>query len=164
MDSTGLRELGHDELRARADFLPVPREKFKVAEGFQDGSISAARQFGGEEERFLTVYQQNVRAGVVDLLSDFDLPDIAFASPRRANTTTPIQSLTLLNYSFMLDMSDSLALRLQGSDAIDAVYSLAFQRQPTPQERETVSKFVEKYGMVAFCRAILNSNELIYLE
>ncbi len=118
----------------------------------------------GAETYRRSVYHQNARASVVDLLSDFDLPDIAFASPRRANTTTPLQSLTLLNHSFTLDMSDSLALRLQGSDAFDAVYSLAFQRQPTPQERETVSKFVEKHGMVAFCRAILNSNELIYLE
>lgn len=110
------------------------------------------------------VYHQNARASVVDLLSDFDLPDIAFASPRRANTTTPLQSLTLLNHSFTLDMADSLAFRLQGSDVIGAAYSLAFQRQPTPQERETVSKFVAKHGLVAFCRAILNSNELIYLE
>ena len=158
MDSTGLRELGHDELRARADFLPVPREKFKVAEGFQDGSISAARQLGGEEERFLTVYQQNVRAGVVDLLSDFDLPDIAFASPRRANTTMPIQSLTLLNHSFVLDMSDSLALRLPGSDGIDAGLLPRLPTAADPAREGNCGVFLERHGMVAFCRAIFNSN------
>jgi hypothetical protein len=109
-------------------------------------------------------YNQNARASVVDLLSDFDLPDIAFASPRRANTTTPLQTLTLLNHAFTLEMSDALALRAQGGDVIGSIYSLAFQRKPTPQERETVAKFVERHGLAAFCRVILNSNELIYLE
>ena len=76
----------------------------------------------------------------------------------------PLLSLTLLNHRFTLDMSDSPALRLQGSDAIGVVYSLAFQRQLPPQERQIVSEFVEKHGVAAFCRAILNSNELIDLE
>ncbi|MGL5097268.1 MAG: DUF1553 domain-containing protein, partial [Planctomycetia bacterium] len=39
------------------------------------------------------VYHQNVRASVVDVLSDFDLPDNAFSTPRRADTTTPLQAL-----------------------------------------------------------------------
>ncbi len=72
--------------------------------------------------------------------------------------------LTLLNHSFKLDMADSLALRLQASDVIGSVYALGFQRQSTLQERGTVLKFVEKYGSVAFCRAILSSNKLIYLN
>jgi len=61
----------------------------------------------GPETYRRAVYHQNARASVVDVLSDFDLPDIAFASPKRANTTTPMQALTLLNHSFTLDMADA---------------------------------------------------------
>jgi len=51
----------------------------------------------GPETYRRAVYHQNARASVVDVLSDFDGPDTAFAAPRRANTTTPLQALTLLN-------------------------------------------------------------------
>ena len=44
----------------------------------------------GPETYRRAVYHQNARASVVDILNDFDLPDIAFASPKRANTTSII--------------------------------------------------------------------------
>jgi hypothetical protein len=65
----------------------------------------------GPETYRRAVYHQNARASVVDVLSDFDLPDIAFAAPRRANTTTPLQALTLLNHGFTVDLARALAAR-----------------------------------------------------
>ncbi len=110
------------------------------------------------------VYHQNARASVVDLLSDFDLPDLAFAAPRRAHTTTPLQALTLLNHRFTLDLAAALAARLDPADPVAPAYALAFQRPPTPAEKASAAALIAAHGRDAFCRALLNAHELIYLE
>jgi len=125
----------------------------------------------GPETYRRAVYHQSARASVVDVLSDFDLPDNAFGVPRRAKTTTPLQALTLLNYSFTLDMAAALAERLEkeaGSNdapkAVQRAYTLAFQRPPNKHELKAAVELINTYGLNAFCRALLNANELIYLE
>ena len=121
----------------------------------------------GPETYRRAVYHQSVRASVVDVLSDFDLPDNAFGVPRRANTTTPLQALTMLNHSFTLDMANALAGRLEKdgkANTVEQAYQLAFQRQPTKTELKASARLIEQFGLHAFCRALLNANELIYLE
>ena len=124
----------------------------------------------GPETYRRSVYHQNARASVVDVLTDFDLPDIAFAAPRRANTTTPLQALTLLNHSFTTDMARALAARLErgggatGAQQVDEAYAIAFQRAPTAGEQAAAVKLIATHGLAAFCRALFNLNELIYLE
>ena len=122
------------------------------------------------------VYHQNARASVVDVLNDFDLPDISFAAPKRSNTTTPLQALTLLNHSFTQDMATAFADRLKGSvsasnvtassitEQIAAAFALAFQRQPSEAEIAAAVGLIQSHGLNAFCRAMLNANELIFLE
>ncbi len=120
----------------------------------------------GPETYRRAVYHQNARASVVDVLNDFDLPDIAFASPKRANTTTPLQALTMLNHSFTQDMATAFADRLAdvGGDPIRQAFALAFQREPTDSERQASTQLIQSHGIHAYCRALLNANELIYLE
>jgi len=118
----------------------------------------------GPETYRRAVYHQNVRASVVDVLSDFDLPDTAFAAPKRANTTTPLQALTLLNHSFTLDNAKAFAARLDAKDPIGSAYRLAFQRSPTASERNAATRLIAQHGIASFCRALLNANELLYLE
>lgn len=118
----------------------------------------------GPETYRRAVYHQNARASVVDVLNDFDLPDIAFAAPKRANTTTPLQALTLLNHSFSLNMAKALAARLQSGDPVQQAYRLTFQREPTAKEHAAATQLIASHGAEAFCRALLNANELLYLE
>jgi len=110
------------------------------------------------------VYHQNARASVVDVLNDFDLPDISFATPKRANTTTPMQALTLLNHSFTIDMAQALAARVGKVDSVAKAYQWVFQRQPTAKEQAAADSFIQAQGLAAFCRVLLNSNELIFVE
>lgn len=115
------------------------------------------------------IYHHNARAARVDVLTDFDCPDPAFADPRRASTTTPLQALTLMNHSFAFDMSQFLSERLQREAAdpsgqIERAYQLAYNRPPSEEERQEAEKLVQQHGLLIFCRALLNSNELIYLE
>lgn len=118
----------------------------------------------GPETYRRAVYHQNARASVVDVLTDFDLPDIAFAAPKRANTTTPLQALTLLNHSFTVDMAGALADRLRNNDPVGQMYRQVFQRPPTTPERAAAESLIKAHGLKALCRALLNSNELMYLE
>ena len=117
-----------------------------------------------------SVYHQNARAARVDVLSDFDCPDPAFAAPRRAATTTPLQALTMMNHDFTLDMAELLAARLEheAGDApeaqIERAFVLAFGRGPDSAETKAAARLVADHGLRAFCRAVLNSNELIYLD
>jgi hypothetical protein len=126
--------------------------------------------FGPETYR-RSVYHQNARASRVDLLSDFDAPDCAFSTSRRVPTTTPSQALALMNHGFTMAMADALAKRL--SSATDSAnydgqiklgFRLAFGREPTRAEREAAAALVGKHGMRAFCRGLLNSSELIYVN
>jgi hypothetical protein len=118
----------------------------------------------GPETYRRAVYHQNVRASVVDVLSDFDLPDNAFAAPKRANTTSPLQALTLWNHRFTLDMAAAFAKRLSGPAPVASAYALAYQRAPSAKEAEAGNRFIAAHGLPAFCRAMLNSNELLYTD
>lgn len=124
----------------------------------------------GPETYRRAVYHQNARASVVDLMTDFDQPDCAFSAPRRAETTTPLQALTMLNHDFTLDMAAALAERARNSGAktpgeqLERVFRVAYQRSPDDEERRVAVEALESIGLEAFCRALLNSSELIYLD
>jgi glycine betaine/choline ABC-type transport system substrate-binding protein len=75
-----------------------------------------------------------------------------------------LQALTLLNNGFTLDMAKAFASRLDGADPIAQAYSLALQRPPTATERAAAEKLLAQHGKSAFCRALLNSNALLFLE
>ncbi|QDT65171.1 DUF1553 domain-containing protein [Calycomorphotria hydatis] len=126
-------------------------------------------EFGSETYR-RAVYHQNARASVVDLMTEFDQPDCTFSAPRRAETTTPLQALTMLNHSFTLDMSEFLAERLEeecGDDhstQIRRAYKLCYSRDPSSNELTDCVKFVQEYGLAAYCRVLLNTSEMIYLR
>jgi hypothetical protein len=126
--------------------------------------------FGPETYR-RSVYHQNARASFVDVLTDFDAPDCAFSVSRRNSTTTPSQALAMMNHSFTIQMAESFAERLSKeagaenvSGQIDLAFELAFVRSPDGEEVRAAQALVEKNGLRAFCRAVLNSSELIYVN
>ena len=124
----------------------------------------------GPETYRRSVYHQNARAARVDLLNDFDVPDSAFAAPRRVSTVTPLQALTLMNHRFTMDMARFLAQRIENdagpnrTDQVHRAFMLAYGRAPASPERDAAITLIEQNGLLVFCRAILNSNELIYIE
>jgi hypothetical protein len=115
------------------------------------------------------VYHQNARAARTDLMTDFDQPDCAFSTSRRAETTTPLQALTTLNHAFTLDMARAMAGRLErevGDDPaaqVQRAFELCFGRQPTVDETRQCIELIEAHGLAAICRVLLNTSELIYL-
>jgi hypothetical protein len=124
----------------------------------------------GPEFNRRTVYRMGLRAGRHPLLDAFDCPDPSVAAPRRAVTTTPAQSLSLMNNSFVLRMAEHFAERVSdevGTAAgaqIDRVFELAYGRGASDDDMESGRAFVETHGLAAFCRIVFNSNEFLYVD
>jgi hypothetical protein len=124
----------------------------------------------GPETYRRAVYHQNARASVVDLMTDFDQADCTLSTPRRVQTTTPLQALTMMNHQFTLDMAESLAQKVQlGGEKslavqVSEIFAAAYQRLPTQDEIDISSDLIKDHGLRALCRAILNSSEFIYLD
>jgi Protein of unknown function (DUF1553)/Protein of unknown function (DUF1549) len=126
--------------------------------------------FGSETYR-RSIYHQNARASVIDLLTDFDAPDCAFSSSRRITTTTPSQALAMMNHRFTIDMAEALAERLANQTdnkdpaaQVRRAFDVAFLREPDDAELAAAAALVKEHGLPAFCRALLNANELIYVH
>lgn len=127
------------------------------------------RQRYGPAECRRMVYATQVRQRLDGVFGVFDCPDGGQVAPRRTRSTTPLQALNLLNSAFVLDQAGVLAKRLeqeagpQPDAQIGRAFALAFNRAPDDLEREAAVELIENHGLPAFCRALLNANELVYL-
>jgi hypothetical protein len=117
-----------------------------------------------------SVYRYVVRTTPNEFLTTFDCPDPASFTPRRLTTTTPLQSLALLNNEFLIRQSDYFAKRVfaevgeEISDQVIRCFLLAYSRKPNASELEISKHFVGEHGLFAFCRVILNSSEFLYID
>jgi hypothetical protein len=100
----------------------------------------------------------------------FDRPAANQSCARRNRSTTPIQSLTLLNSRIMLQASQRLArsigdLDLSLAEQIHELYLRLYTRRPEPDEVQAAAGFLATEATLEdLCRAMLNSNEFLYLE
>lgn len=121
----------------------------------------------GESVWRRTVYRFNPRGGRSALLDTFDCPDPAASAPRRAVTTTPLQSLSLLNNVFVLRMADAMAERVINDVGVDPArqvnhaWQLAIAREPFPVEQQMSLQLIEQHGLPALCRGLFNFNEFV---
>ncbi len=126
------------------------------------------KSYGPEDWRRM-IYQTKVRLEKESVFGAFDCPDAATSVPRRSRSTTPLQALNLFNSPFMLQQADLFAerLRREGGNDVPAqaalAYRLCFGRSPDAEELQEALAFVQEDGLEAFCRAILNSNEFVFI-
>ena len=127
-----------------------------------------------------TVYRFNPRCERSSLLDVLDCPDPSATAPKRSLTTTPLQALSLLNSSFVFQMSDALVdsieaqwrTRKDGGAAqelgrdqwIELLFERVLLRAPTLLELEQSRSLVDKHGVRALARALWNSNEFLVLD
>ncbi len=117
-----------------------------------------------------TVYRFNPRGGRSALLDTFDCPDPASAAPRRSVTTTPLQSLSLMNNPLVIRMADYFAQRViadvgdNGTQQVDRAWQLAIARHPTDSERRLSESLIREHGLSALCRGLFNINEFVAIE
>lgn len=125
------------------------------------------KEFGPAESRRM-IYVTKHRMQIDDTFGAFDCPDAGQIAPKRTSSTTPLQALNLLNSPFMLRQAQILAARLSKEarttdQQIRRAYWLAFGRAPEKQELRSAVSLIQSEGVEAFCRALLNANEFVYL-
>ena len=125
-------------------------------------------EFGPAETRRM-IYAFKVRMEQDGIFGSFDCPDGSLVAPKRGMSTTPLQALNLFNSRFMLDEAETFAARLRkeaGDDTaaqIRQAWELAFNRAPEKSEAEQAIEFARAEGLPAFCRAVLNANEFLFI-
>jgi hypothetical protein len=115
------------------------------------------------------IYAHRVRMAQDGVFGAFDCPDAGQPAPKRGRSTTAIQALNLLNSTFVKQQADIFAERVKreaGDDLtqqINRVFELAYNRTPSDRELELTGKVAREFGMPAVCRAVLNSNEFLFM-
>jgi hypothetical protein len=116
------------------------------------------------------IYLFNKRSVRLPLLTAFDQPDAITSCPVRPVSTHALQALSLFNSSFMQEVSQAFAARLQkscGADRrcqIDTAWQLALSRHPRAKEAQLAKEFFHSGGSLPdFCLALFNRNEFLYV-
>lgn len=115
------------------------------------------------------IYAHKVRREPEAVFGAFDCPDAGQSTALRRASTTPIQALNLFNSRFTLEHASAFADRVKreaGEDEaaqIRRAYALALCRNPTAAELSDTLPFVREHGAAVLCRALLNSNEFLFI-
>jgi mono/diheme cytochrome c family protein len=123
-------------------------------------------ELGADDFRRM-VYQFKPRSQPDPTFGAFDCPEAALVVPRRNVSTTALQALNLLNSRFVIRQLFADRLRTEaGADPArqaDRGFRLAFGRAPSVIERDAAVKLIGSHGAPAFCRALYNANEFVYV-
>mgnify|MGYP001242511363 CR=1 FL=1 len=115
------------------------------------------------------LYMTKVRQEREPTFGVFDCPDFNQTAPSRSRSTTPLQALSLLNSPFVLQQAGLLARRLRheaGADTraqVARACQLALGREPNREELADANRLVAEHSLEAFCRALFNANEFLFL-
>ncbi|WDE96885.1 PSD1 and planctomycete cytochrome C domain-containing protein [Lentisphaera profundi] len=113
------------------------------------------------------IYQERMR-GVDDrMFTAFDFPDCGQVLSKRPASTTPLQALNLMNSKFMENQCDIIAKKVESSDpetSIRQLFLLIYNRQPSEIELVMSKKILKSEKVSILCRAMLNSNEFIFIQ
>ena len=109
------------------------------------------------------VYMFKVRQEQDAVFGAFDCPDGNQVIPKRSRSTTPLQALNLFNSHFVMTQAEKLAARLGEEGGIRRAFELAYGRLPGAEELADAEQFIEEHGLPAFCRAIFNTNEFLFV-
>lgn len=125
------------------------------------------KNYGPEDWRRM-IYMTKVRQERDSVFGVFDTPDCNQVVPKRSRSTTPLQALNLLNSSFVNGQAKYLVQRLEAESnlpqgRIVRAYELCFGRRPVEDEVELALEFIAATDWQQFARAMLNTNEFVFV-
>ena len=123
-----------------------------------------AKEETGPAEWRRMVYLFKIRQEQDAVFGAFDCPDGNQVIPSRSRSTTPLQALNLFNSRFTIQQAEKLAERLgDAEDRVPRVYELLYSRPATAEDLADAEGFIGKHGFTSFCRAMLNTNEFLFI-
>ncbi len=112
-----------------------------------------------------SIYRFIARSQTQPFMTTLDCADPSQMVPKRDETTTALQALTLMNNPFMTAMAKQFAARVEkAADPVGEAVRLAFGREATREEKELIPEYAKEHGWPAAARAIFNLNEFVYLD
>ena len=115
-----------------------------------------------------SVYRFIARSQPDPFMTMLDCADSSQSTPRRTETLTSLQALSLLNNNFNLTMARHFAARVEseatGSSVSTRAFELVTGRQPTHSEREQLDSYLQQYGLPNLCRVLFNTSEFVFLD
>lgn len=115
------------------------------------------------------IYAHKVRREPESVFGAFDCPDAGQSTSRRRESTTPIQALNLWNSRFTLERSSAFARRVRHEagprpqNQVQRAFLLALSRPATPAEEHEALEALRGQDLEVLCRALLNSNEFLFI-
>ena len=102
-------------------------------------------------------------------MTTLDCADSSQSTPKRNETLTALQALSLLNNKFSITMARHFASRLEkeGDDLTEQVkrgHFLVTGRTPAKEESVLLLRYARKHGLQNLCRALFNLSEFTYLD
>lgn len=109
------------------------------------------------------------RAMRFPFLEVFDFPDSNLSCPEREQSTTASQSLAMLNATEVRASAEALARRIEAESndphkRITLAYRWTFGRSPSADEIALAEAFLRESPIKELCRALLNTNEFVYVD
>ncbi|MBL8817348.1 MAG: PSD1 domain-containing protein [Planctomyces sp.] len=116
-----------------------------------------------------SVYRFVVRSQPDPFMTTLDCADSSQSTPRRNETLTALQALSLLNSRFTTTMAESFAERL-GREASEPElqvrrgFALVTGRNPSDEEAGALTEYLKVHGLPNLCRVLLNLSEFVFVE
>jgi mono/diheme cytochrome c family protein len=158
-----------DAEQIRDSILTVSGELREIHEGASQDASKPIR----------SVFVRSMRNSQDRFLALFDSPDGSSSTAKRNATTTPLQSLMMMNSDWMNARAESMAkqivsLHASPEDAIREAFGRVFLKLPSESETVAAMRFLganesvpEKPWrnlFVDYCHVLVNSNSFLHLE
>lgn len=119
-----------------------------------------------EENRRRTVYARISRGRSAAMLQLYDFPAASMHSPRRDETTSPLQQLFMMNSEFVQEQALRLARQADLAPDIDGkvrhLYRRIVGRDPEERELEIAREYLASSTTERYAQALLATNEVIF--
>jgi len=128
------------------------------------------------ESNHRSVYLPRVRGVLPELLELFDAPDASLVAGSREQTSSPLQSLYLMNNPFVQRQAEGLSQRVAKrppSEQIEYAYLLALGRKPREEEKQLADSFMNdvvsarlsaQQKLTAYCQALICTTEFSSID
>lgn len=110
------------------------------------------------------IYLFKIRQEQDAVFGAFDCPDGSQVTPKRTRSTTPLQALNLFNSDFVIQQASLLAGEyVNHSDPAAGILERLYGRPAKPTELADARLLISEHGLEAFSRAMLNTNEFLFI-
>ncbi len=129
-----------------------------------------------------SIFVRSMRNAQDRFLSLFDSPDGSTSTAKRNATTTPLQSLMMMNSEWVNARAENMAkqivsLKSTPQASVEEAFTRVFLRSPSETEMESATRFIEanesttnadkqdwRVLFVDYCHVLINSNSFLHME